>query len=250
MIADPQGTVLALFVAFCRIGACVMVMPGFGSMRVAVQIRLFLAVALSMAILPLVWDSIYPKVSTGSYTYLSLVGGEVLIGATLGMIARFYVLALQFAGTSISMLIGFNSMSSSDVAEPMVQSELATLINFVGLLLLFVLNFHQIIIIALAHSYQFLPVGHVFETQTALVTLTDTLSKSFMIMLQLASPFIIYGLVFNIAIGMVNKLAPQIPIYFISLPFILAGGLILFYFGAADFFHLFATRFEPVFGGR
>jgi len=250
MIADPHGTVLALFAAFCRIGACVMVLPGFGSMRVAVQIRLFLAVALSMAILPLVWDSVYPKVATGAYTYLALVGGEVLIGATLGMIARLYVLALQFAGTSISMLIGFNTMSSPDIVEPMVQSELATLINFVGLLLLFVLNFHQIVIVALAHSYEFLPVGSPFEAQTALVTVTDTLSKAFMVVLQLASPFVIYGLVFNIAIGMVNKLAPQIPIYFISLPFILAGGFILLYFGSKDFFHLFATQFEPVFTGR
>jgi flagellar biosynthetic protein FliR len=250
MISDPEGTVLALFAAFCRIGACVMVMPGFGSMRVAVQIRLFLALALSMAILPLVWDSIYPKVATGSYTYLALVGGEVLIGGTLGMIARFYVLALQFAGTAMSMFIGFNSMSSSDIVEPMAQSELATLINFVGLLLLFVFNFHQIVIVALAHSYDFLPVGHIFEAQTALITLTDTLSKSFMVMLQLASPFVIYGVVFNVAIGMVNKLAPQIPIYFISLPFILAGGLILFYFGATDFFYIFATQFEPIFRGQ
>lgn len=250
MITDPQGTVLALFAAFCRIGTCVMVMPGFSSARVAMQIRLFMALALSMAILPLIWNQIYPKVSSDTTSYLALVGGEVLIGGTLGMIARLYVLALQFAGTSMAMLIGFNSISSVDIVEPMSQSELATLINFVGLMLLFALNFHQVVIAALAHSYDFIPAGQAFDPQDALVTLTDTLSKAFMVVLQLASPFIIYGFVFNLAVGLVNRLAPQIPVYFISVPALIAGGLVLFYFGAQEFFHLFAGQFDTVFSGR
>lgn len=250
MITDPQGMVLALFAAFCRIGTCIMVMPGFGSLRVPVQVRLFLAIAVSMAILPLLWSTIYPRVSVNTYSYLALIGGEVLIGGTLGLIARFYVLALQFAGVSISMLIGFNSIASIDINEGTPQTELATLINFVGLMLLFALGFYRIVIAALVHSYDFMPIGHVFDPQGALTTLTDTLSKAFMITLQLTSPFLIYGLVFNFAVGMVNKLAPQIPIYFISLPFIIAGGLVLMFFGAHDFFHLFATQFPIVFRGQ
>ncbi len=250
MIADPQGAVLALFAAFCRIGTCVMVMPGFGSLRVPMQIRLFLALALSMAILPLMWTTIHSRIATGPYDYLALLGGEVLIGATLGFIARFYVLALQFAGVAISMLSGFNSMSSIDLNEGLPQTELATIVSFVGILLLFVLGFHRLVIEALVHSYGFMPIGHVFEARIALTTLTDALSRAFMVALQLTGPFIVYGLVFNIAIGTINKLAPQIPIYFISLPFIIAGGLLLFYFGASTFFDVFARQFPIVFGGR
>ena len=68
-------------------------------------------------------------------------------------------------------------------------------------------------------------------------------------MLRLASPFIVYGLIFNLAIGMVNKLAPQIPIYFISIPFILAGGLLLVYFGIANYLTLFLDGFIQIFQG-
>ena len=250
MISDPQGTVLALFATFCRIGTCVMIMPGFGSLRVPMQIRLFLALALSMAILPLLWSSIYPRVATGTYSYLALIGGEVLVGATLGFIARLYVLALQFTGVAMSMLSGFNSMSSIDINEALPQTELATIVSFVGLLLLFVLGFHRLVIEALVHSYNFMPIGHVFDARVALATLTDTLSRSFMVALQLTSPFIIYGLVFNIAIGVINKLAPQIPVYFISLPFLISGGLLLLYFGSSTFFDLFATQFPVVFKGQ
>ena len=55
MITDPQGTVLALFAAFCRVGGCFMLLPGFSSARLSLQIRLFLAVAVSIAILPILW---------------------------------------------------------------------------------------------------------------------------------------------------------------------------------------------------
>lgn len=95
-----------------------------------------------------------------------------------------------------------------------------------------------------------MPLGAGFNPQSALITLTDTLSQTFMIMLRLASPFILYGLVFNVSVGLVNKLAPQIPIYFISLPFIIMGGLLLLYFGVSSLLEIFAAGFVPVFRGE
>src|SRR5690606_33601945 len=108
MITDPEGTVLAMFVAFCRIGACFMVLPGFSSARIPVLFRLLMAAAISMAILPMLWDTIYPKVSGSDYAYIYLIIGELLVGTMYGIIPRFYVLGLQFAGSAISMSIGFN----------------------------------------------------------------------------------------------------------------------------------------------
>ncbi|MCY6382372.1 flagellar biosynthetic protein FliR [Hoeflea prorocentri] len=250
MITDPEGTVLALFASFCRVGACFMIMPGLGSARVPPQVRLFVAIAASMALLPLMWQSIYPKVETSTGGYVSLVVVEILIGSVLGLVARFYVLALQFAGTAVSMMIGFNAMASAGLESPDPQTELGNLIALTGLLILFMLDFHHIVIEALAMSYELMPVGGSFDPQMALVTLSDTLSASFMTILRLISPFIIYGLIFNLAVGMVNKLAPQIPVYFISLPFILTGGLFLLFFGSGEFFSQFADGFVPVFDGR
>ena len=54
----------------------------------------------------------------------------------------------------------------------------------------------------------------------------------------------------NLAIGLLNKLTPQIPIYFISLPFVITGGLILTYFGITTFLSLMADGFLPTTLGR
>ena len=249
MITDPQGTVLALFAAFCRVGGCFMLLPGFSSARISVQIRLFIAVAVSMAVLPIMWDVIYPRATGSLDGYLTMIVFETLTGAVIGLIARYYVLGLQFAGTVLTMMMGFNAPPTPDVLEDTAENQLTNLLSFAGLLVLFLLDFHHVIMRALIDSYNVMPLGAGFNPQSALITLTDTLSQTFMIMLRLASPCILYGLVFNVSVGLVNKLAPQIPIYFVSLPFIIMGGMILLYFGVQSLLEIFAAGFMPVFQG-
>ena len=249
MIPDPQGTVLALFLAFCRMGGCVMVLPGFGSARVPPQIRLFVAVALSMAVLPVLWDTIYPRASSPGATYIGLIATETMIGVMYGLIARLYTLGLQFAGAVLTTSIGFSAPGGQDVLEDTSESQLTSLLTFSGLLLLFMMDFHHIVFRALIDSYTATPVGAVIDPQKMLITLTDTLRASTMIMLRLASPFLIYGLMFNVAIGLINKLSPQVPVFFISTPFLLAGGLFLVYLSIAALVRQFADGFGPVFTG-
>jgi flagellar biosynthetic protein FliR len=250
MMEDPQGTVLALFAAFCRIGGCFMLLPGFSSARIAMQVRLFLAVAVSMAMLPLLWDTIYPRATGPAVSYVQLIIFETLTGTLIGLIARYYVLGLQFAGTVLTMMMGFNAPPTPDVLEDTAENQLTNLLSFTGLLVLFMLDFHHIIMRALLDSYTVMPLGAGFNPQSALISLTDTLQQTFMIMLRLASPFILYGLLFNIGIGLINKLAPQIPIYFISLPYLILGGMFLVYFGISSMLEIFANGFLPVFQGN
>jgi flagellar biosynthetic protein FliR len=87
------------------------------------------------------------------------------------------------------------------------------------------------------------PVNVFFNPQAALVDVTDTLSDSFFLVLRLGSPFVAYAILVNLTIGFVNKLTPQIPVYFISLPFVIAGGMIMFYFAVGTLLSLFADSF-------
>lgn len=250
MITDPQGTILAVFVAFCRIGGCIMVLPGFSSGRIPVQIRLLLSVALSMAILPLLWDTIYPVVAKSGANYIGLIFTETVIGLMYGMMARIYTLGLQFAGTVISMLIGFNAPAGSDIVEDSSETSLTSLISFCALMILFILDFHHYVLQALVDSYSILPFGGHIEPRAALITITDTLETTFFIMLRLSSPFLLYGLMFQVSIGFINKLAPQIPIYFISTPYLLMGGLFMLYLSIAAMINQFSSAFLTVFNGH
>lgn len=250
MISDPQGTILALFVAFCRVGGCMMVLPGFSSARVPPQVRLFAALGFSMATLPMVWDIIYPRVSTGSpFAYFTVILSETAIGVMYGMIARFFTLGLQFTGSVLTQMMGFNAPPTPDVLEDSAENQMTNLISFGGLMVLFAMDFHHLVFKALLESYVQMPVGGDMHIQKLLITLTDTASATTMIMLRLSSPFIIYGLMFNISVGMINKLAQQIPIFFISTPYLIAGGMFMLYLSIAAMLKQFADAFPQIFLG-
>lgn len=243
-LADlSQTAILAAFLAFCRIGACMMVMPGFSSARVPMQVRLFTAVAVTIALLAFLWDRIHPFVDVRPSILAPMIVSELLVGGLIGALTRLYMEAMRFIGTAIAMLMGFNSMGGTAIEEADPQGPLAALISMSALLLLFVFDFHQEIIRALIASYSIAPVNVFFNPQAALIDVADTVSESFFLVLRLGSPFIAYAILVNLTIGFVNKLTPQIPIYFISLPFIVAGGLILFYFAFSTMLSLFADGF-------
>jgi flagellar biosynthesis protein FliR len=55
MTAAGPDTVLTVFVLFCRIGAVLMLMPGFSSSRIPVRVRLFMSFSLTLALTPLLY---------------------------------------------------------------------------------------------------------------------------------------------------------------------------------------------------
>ncbi len=238
-----QNVILAAFLAFCRVGACFMLMPGMSSVRVPMQVRLFASVAVTGGLLAFLWDRIYPFVDPHPAVYVPMIVSELLVGGLIGMMTRLYMEALRFIGASIAMLIGFNNMGGPAIEEAEPQAALAAVISFSSLLLLFVFDFHHEIIRALISSYNVAPLDVFFNPQAALVDIADTVSDTFFLVIRLGSPFIAYAILVNLTVGFVNKLVPQIPVYFISLPFVVTGGLIIFYFGVATLISLFVDGF-------
>ena len=85
---DASVAVLAAFVVFSRIGACLLLMPGFSSPRVPVQVRLYIAVAVSLALTPLQFDIVRPLLADGQPLHLlRLMGSEMFTGAAIGIAA-------------------------------------------------------------------------------------------------------------------------------------------------------------------
>ncbi|KQZ14423.1 MULTISPECIES: flagellar biosynthetic protein FliR [unclassified Mesorhizobium] len=241
--ALSQSVILAAFLAFCRIGACFMIMPGLSSVRVPLQVRLFLAIAITVGLLTFLWDRIYPFVSPQPQILVPMILSELLVGGLIGAMTRLYMEALRFMGSAIAMLIGYGGAGGPAIEEPDPQAALAAIISFSALLLLFVFDFHHEIIRALVSSYAVAPVNVFFNPQAALVDISDTVSETFFLVIRLGSPFIAYAILVNLTIGFVNKLTPQIPVYFISLPFVIAGGLIIFYFAIGTLLSLFVDGY-------
>jgi flagellar biosynthetic protein FliR len=64
-----------------------------------------------------------------------------------------------------------------------------------------------------------------------------------------ASPFLIYSLLVNLMFGIANRLVQQIPVYFVSMPFVIAGGLALLYFTASELIRIFMAGYADLLSG-
>ncbi|MGI9465233.1 MAG: flagellar biosynthetic protein FliR [Aestuariivirgaceae bacterium] len=233
--------VLSAFLVFCRIGGCLMLMPGFASTRVPMRVRLLLVVAISLAMSPLLMPALEGLASVDAPAQLfRAISSESFKGILIGFIGRLFLAAVEFAGNAIASLIGFGALPGTPIEGTEPVPALGALIVLSATLFMFVLDLHLMVLMTIVDSYRALPPEGMFEAQPSLVALTNKLSETTLLAGRLAAPFIIYSILINLAMGLTNKLTPQIPVFFVSLPFIIAGGLFVFWFTIHDLLRVFA----------
>jgi flagellar biosynthetic protein FliR len=251
VIAALSADILAAFLVFCRVGACFMVLPGMSSARVSPQIRILAALAVAVAVSSIIGVLMRDFLADPSpATLLRLIVSETIIGTFFGLIARYYLLALEFIITGVGMSIGYGGMLGVNIDGFEMQSALTAFLSLSALMILFTLDFHHVVIGALLGSYDIMPLDRFPDTRILLVDLVDVLRESFLVALRLGSPFIGFAIIINLGVGLLNKLSVQIPIYFISLPFVLAIGLTIMYFSVPYMLSLFGDGFSGMYGLR
>ncbi|MGH7003112.1 MAG: flagellar biosynthetic protein FliR [Alphaproteobacteria bacterium] len=234
-----SDTVVGALLVFARVGSCLLIMPGISNPRIPMQIRLFLALACSLMLVPLVLTQVTPAIGTAPLMLMRTVAAEIIIGGLIGTLARVYFWALQFMAGAIAMATGYTGAPSGAIESEEPQAAIASFLTLSALCLFFISDLHLEVFRALLSSYSVIPVDGLFQPAAAMVNLTDTLSKAFMSTIRIAAPFIVFAVVVNIAVGLINKLTPAIPVYFISMPFVVAAGLMLLYFSMPDLLRLF-----------
>jgi len=240
----PQA-VLATFLIFCRIGACLMLMPGFGTPRVPTRVRLFLVLTVTLALAPLLVPTVQAATPNDSpVAVFGLIASESLIGAIIGLMGRMFFLALQFGGTSIAMLIGLSGMPDAHIEEDEPTSGISSLLTFTATVLIFLTGLHWEMLRALVDSYATVPVSKQLAANFGLIRIVDALADGFLLALRISAPFIVYSLMINLMFGILGKLTPQIPVYFISIPFVLAGGGLILYFTSTEILQIFIGGFS------
>jgi len=235
-------TVLAVFLIFCRIGTCMMVAPGFSRANIPVQIRLFLAVTVSLMLSPLLQQVVRPVIEGApDSVVIGLIGSEVLVGLVIGLTARIFFVALETLATFIASAIGLGMAGTVDDGEHL--PALVPMITLSATVLFFLTDQHWELLRGLIGSYRAWRPAVGISGDNGLGQIVDHLTEAFTLALRIASPFVLYSIVVNLAIGLANKLTPSIPVYFISLPLVLLGGLLLLYLSSREIVLQFAIAF-------
>jgi flagellar biosynthetic protein FliR len=235
---------LGVFLIFCRIGGCLLIVPGFSSPRVPPQVRLLIAGGVSLAVTPLLLPLFQTKLSGQAPTEtLTWVASETVTGLLIGLLGRIFIFVLETVMNAVSTMVGFGSMPGTPVEGTEAIPAVESLIVFTAVALMFAADLHWELFRGLVDSYGRIPPGEGFGTQTALVRIADQIAEAFTLALRIAAPFIIYAVAVNLAAGFVNKLTPTIPVYFVATPFVMFGALLLLYTLSSEFMTQFLSGY-------
>src|ERR1700752_2850378 len=217
----------AFMLVFARIGAMGMLLPGLGETNIPVRIKLAIALLLTLIILPL-HRAAYQVDMSSLAPLLVLMLHEIVIGVVLGATARVTLSALQVAGSITAQQLGLGFVTAIDPTQGQQGLLIGNFLTILGLTLLFATDSHHLVIAALNESYRIFSPGEVFPSGDVAALATRAFTAAFKIGMQLSAPFLVFGLVFNIGLGILARLMPQVEVYFVGVPLsILAGFLIL-----------------------
>jgi flagellar biosynthetic protein FliR len=216
----------AFMLVFARIGAMVMLMPGLGEVNIPVRVKLSIALALTLIILPL-HRTAYQIDMTSLTPLLVLMLHEIVIGVVLGATARVTLSALQVAGSVIAQQLGLGFVTAVDPTQGQQGLLIGNFLTILGITLLFATDTHHLVIAALNDSYKIFSPGELMQSGDLAALATRAFAAAFKIGMQLAAPFLVFGLVFNIGLGVLARLMPQMQVYFVGVPLSIMVGFVI-----------------------
>ncbi|GIQ75276.1 flagellar biosynthetic protein FliR [Bradyrhizobium sp. Pha-3] len=218
----------AIFVlVFARVGAMVMLLPGFGESNIPARVKLSIALLLTLIILPLHRNAYHVDLTSISSLGVLMVH-ELIIGIVLGATARVTLSALNVAGSVIAQQLGLGFVTAVDPTQGQQGQIIGNFLTILGLTLLFATDSHYLVIAALSESYRIFSPGEIMPTGDVAALATSAFSAAFKIGLQLSAPFLVFGLVFNIGLGVLARLMPQMQVYFVGVPLSIMVGFLIF----------------------
>jgi flagellar biosynthetic protein FliR len=219
--------VLPLF----RITALLMFMPIIGTQLVSARVRLYLALAICVVLMPTL--PAMPEVDAISLQAFIWIAQEILIGVMLGFTLQLFFQIFAIAGQIVAMQMGLGFASMVDPANGISVPVIGQVFMILVTLLFLAMNGHLVVFEVLAESFFTLPVGGGFLVDSYW-DIANKLSWVLGAALLLVLPAITALLVVNLAFGVMTRAAPQLNIFSIGFPLTLVLGMVIVWIGMAD----------------
>jgi len=216
----------AFLLTFARVGTMVMMMPGIGEMNMPARVRLTIALVLTAILLP-AHQAAYTINLSALGPVIMMLFQEIVIGAVLGLTARLAVSGLQVAGSVIAQQLGLGFVTAVDPTQNQQGLLVGNFLAVLGITLIFATDMHHLVIAALNDSYYIFAPGEVPIVGDIAKHITLVVAGSFKIGIQLSAPFLVFGLLFNVGLGVLSRLMPQMQVFFIGLPLSIILGFAL-----------------------
>ena len=244
--AQLLGWLSSYLWVFVRIAALVTIAPVFSAALVPIRVRILLALALTVAVAPLVPHP--PSVDPISLAGLLIVVQQFLIGLAMGFVIQIVFDAMVVGGQAIAMSMGLGFATMVDpqrgVNVPLVSQYFLVLTT----LLFLSLNGHLLLIKALVQSFHDLPIGGGSIAPSGLWSIVIWAGQMFIGALQIALPAVIALMVVNLAFGVMSRAAPTLNLFAVGFPITMTLGFIIMMLSLSSLTQSLSRMLDQAFG--
>ncbi len=213
----PIGQFQIFLICTARVAGFMGAIPVLFSGQTPMRIRSGLTVAVSLVLFP-VMSTFIPAVSFEPISFALLIINEVLLGAIIGLIARFIFTAVEYGGTVIGYQMGFAAANIFDPQNQRQTSLISQLQNIFAILIFLALNVHHIFLQTAVHSYELLPPGQLNISGEAVPYLIELSSIMFALGVQFSAPVLAVLLLSGLTLGILARTFPQLNVFLLSFP--------------------------------
>jgi flagellar biosynthetic protein FliR len=221
----PQGLIVFLLV-LVRTSSIFLIAPVLGNANVPARTKVGLSFILAMIFTPFLMNTPLTFDFQTPYGLAVAVLQEIAIGVLIGFLAQILFAALQFAGQSVGMQMGYSMSNVFDPGSHAQVSVMAQLYLFIGVLVFLSLDGHHWLVIALQKSFTSVPLGTFVLDERAIGLLISVSNELFWIALTLMAPVLGVLVLAELAMGIVARIMPQMNIFVASFPVKIGLGII------------------------
>jgi flagellar biosynthesis protein FliR len=217
---DLSAALLLLALCAARVVPVLVLAPFLGGRLVPATVKVGLAVAVAL----LVWPQALRGVALpqlGTVHVVLLLAKEAFVGVALGLCAALVFMAAEAAGRLIDTARGASLAESLVPQSGTRASPVADLYLQLAVVVFLALGGHRLFLAALARSYEVIPVTS-FPSTTglgalALATIAMT-GQMLFVAVGLATPVLLAAVLTDVALGLVNRVAPQLNAFVLGMP--------------------------------
>jgi flagellar biosynthetic protein FliR len=212
--------ILTVGLVMARVLPVIILSPLLGGEVIPNEVKIGLGLLVSMVLFPLVADRM-AFLPTTALPFIALLLKELFIGVCLAFIVNIVFEAARLAGTLIDTLAG-TSMAQLIVPQLHIEASIWSALKFqLAVVLFLTLNGHHLVIAALSDSLRDIPVDRFPSFSGGVWRFFETILRVsadlFAVGLSLCAPLLLVIVLTDVALGMINKVAPQIQVYFMAM---------------------------------
>lgn len=210
---------IAALLLFCRTAPLVVFTPLLGGEVAPKRFRVALSLLLTLVLVPVYLPHCaFPMAQNA---VVAIVAKELLIGISLALVVKMLFAMLGATGALMDTARGSTMANSNDPLEREQGSLLSTFFRYTLVLVFVVSGGYELLLRAFCESFETLPPGAELpprlQGSEAIWLFAQLLAQLFVTAMRIAAPVMAVMLLVDAALGLLNRVAPQIQVFFLGM---------------------------------